>query len=120
MTSGTAEHFVLSVQTLNTPGNSGILFDDLETLETHPHLALISKGFQTFGKGNVPTFMDSGASDTMFVLKSNFNKYTPITPLFGDSAKAVDGGLIKPCILKGPTSKTISSYCAHEKRQLTT
>jgi hypothetical protein len=92
MTSGTAEHFVLSVQTLNTPGNSGIVFDDLETLETHPHLALISKGFQTFGKGNVPTFMDSGASDTMFVSKSNFNKYTSITPRFGDSAKAVDGG----------------------------
>ena len=35
--------------------------------------------------------MDSGASDTMFVLKDEFSKYKPITPRAGDSAKAVDG-----------------------------
>jgi hypothetical protein len=30
-----------------------------------PCLALISKGFQSFEKGKIPTFMDSGVSDTM-------------------------------------------------------
>jgi hypothetical protein len=40
------EHFALSVQVLNTPGYSGVLIEDDPA--PHPHLALISKGFQRF------------------------------------------------------------------------
>jgi hypothetical protein len=54
-------------------------------------MALISKGFQSFQKGKIPTFMDSGASDTMFVSKDAFTEYKSVTPRTGDSAKAVDG-----------------------------
>ena len=54
-------------------------------------VALISQGFQALGKGNVPTFMDSGASDTMFVSREAFSRYKPIVPRAGDSAKAVNG-----------------------------
>jgi hypothetical protein len=52
---------------------------------------LVSKGFKRFGNGKTPTFMDSGASDTMFVLKASFNEYRPTPPRSGDSAKAVGG-----------------------------
>ena len=55
-------------------------------------MALISKGFQDFGKGKVPTFMDSGASDTMFILRDAFTEYQSVAPRIGDSAKAIDGG----------------------------
>ena len=54
-------------------------------------MGLISKGFQNFGK-EIPTFMDSGASDTMFVSRAMFNKYTPIESRVRDSAKAIGGG----------------------------
>jgi hypothetical protein len=54
-------------------------------------MAFISKGFQSFGKDMVPTFMDSGASDTMFVSRDSFVEYTATPPRTGDSAKAVDG-----------------------------
>src|SRR6202522_1277904 len=86
--SGQTEHFVLSAQALNTPGLSGVVIDKSTD---HPHMALISKGFSKFGKGKVPTFMDSGAGDTMFVLKEAFTKYKPFNSCFGDSAKAKDG-----------------------------
>jgi hypothetical protein len=54
-------------------------------------MVLISKGFQVFGKGKVPTFLDSGASDTMFVLKEDFTKYMPVNSWIGDSVKATVG-----------------------------
>jgi hypothetical protein len=53
--------------------------------------ALISQRFQNFQKGKVPTFMDSGASDTMFVSRDAFSDYKPVTPQKGDSAKAENG-----------------------------
>ena len=40
-------HFVLSVQTLSNPGQSSILINDPIK---YTHIALISKGFQSFGK----------------------------------------------------------------------
>jgi len=80
--------FVLSVQVPETPGQSGVLID-IPTND--PPIVLISKGFQIFGK-EVPTFLDSGASDTMFISKDVFTEYTPVTSRIGDSAKAVDGG----------------------------
>ena len=39
----------------------------------------------------MPTFMDSGASDIMFVSRESFNNYKLIVPHTGDLAKAVDG-----------------------------
>ena len=85
-------HFVLSAQTLSNPGisvpgQSSILIDD--PIE-YTHLALISKGFQSFGKGGSPTFLDFGASDTLFVLKEVFEEYKVIDSRVGDSAKAKD------------------------------
>ena len=83
-----AGHFVLSAQIQNTPGQSGV---SVNIPADHSSRALISKGFQNFRKGKIPTFMDSGASDTMFVAKDAFIEYKEITPRIGDSAKAVDG-----------------------------
>jgi len=54
-------------------------------------MALISKSFQDFGQGKIPTFIDSGASDTMFVSKGDFKEYKSTSPRSGDSAKAIDG-----------------------------
>ena len=54
-------------------------------------MALISQGFQNFQKGKIPTFMDSGASDTMFVSKDVFAEYKPVVAHVGDSAKADNG-----------------------------
>jgi len=54
--------------------------------------ALASTGFQSFGQGKVLTFMDSGASDTMFVSRDDFVEYKTIALRTGDSAKATDGG----------------------------
>ena len=82
------EHHVLSARVPNTAGQSGILIDDLPDL---PPTALISKGFENFQKGKVPTFMDSGASDTMFVSRESFTDYKSVTPRTGDSAKAENG-----------------------------
>jgi hypothetical protein len=72
---GQTDHFVLLVQTFATSGQSGVLID---VPSNYPHYAFISKGFQNFGKGKVPTFLDSGASDTMFILKESFVEYKPI------------------------------------------
>ena len=82
------EHFVLSAWDSTTPGQSGVLIDDEAGF---PTTALISMGFQGFQKGKVPTFLDSGASDTMFVSRDLFAEYTPLSLRTGDSAKAKDG-----------------------------
>src|SRR6202522_395222 len=83
-TTSKAEHFVLSAMIPDTPGRSRILIDDSPR-------ALINQHFQNFQKGKVPTFMDSGASDTMFVSRNVFSDYKPVTPQKGDSAKAENG-----------------------------
>ena len=99
----TTEHYALSALITNTPGQSGVLIDDDEdpiiiSSDLHdnpinsPSRSLISRAFMSFKQGEVPTFMDSGASDTMFVSKDVFTEYKPIAPRVGDSAKAVDGG----------------------------
>jgi gag-polypeptide of LTR copia-type len=90
-TSGQAESFVLSARLPNhdVPGQSGVLID-IST--DYPPMALISKGFHDLGNGKVPTFMDSGASDTMFVSRDVFTEYQPVSSRMGDSAKAIDGG----------------------------
>ena len=88
LTPAKTEHFVLSAWDSAT-GQSGILIND----EMVPYtIALISKGFQGFQEGKVLTFLDSGASDTMFVLRDSFAEYKPLSSHVGDSAKAKDGG----------------------------
>ena len=87
-TSSQIQSFVLSALILDNPGQSGVMID---TPINDLPMALISKGFESFGKGGVPTFMDSGASDTMFVSREAFTEYKPITPRKGDSAKAEGG-----------------------------
>ena len=87
-TQNTRDHFVLSARIPKTPGTSGCIFKDDRDEKI---LALVSKGFQNFGNGKTPTFMDSGASDTMFILKASFNDYKATPPCSSDSAKAVGG-----------------------------
>ncbi len=67
--------------------NLGVIIDD----EMEITKAFISKTFQTFSDGKVPTFINSGASDTMFVSRADFSAYKLTPPRSGDSAKAVDG-----------------------------
>ena len=88
MTPRQPEHFVLTVRAPETPGRSGI-FIDAKTNDAP--ITLISQGFQNFGKGKIPTFMDSGASDMMFVSRDAFSEYELTTPHVGDSTKAIDG-----------------------------
>ncbi len=73
---------------MNNSGDSGVL---LHEHDPSP-IALVNKGFQGFTKTEIPTFMDSGASDTMFVSKEAFTEYMATAPRTGDTAKAVDGG----------------------------
>ena len=82
------KNFVLSVQVPDTPGQSGVLIDAPTSCLS---IALISKGFQNFGK-EIPTFMDLEASNTMFVSQEVFTEYMPIILQVGDSAKVVDSG----------------------------
>jgi gag-polypeptide of LTR copia-type len=58
----TAEHFVLSARVLDSLGNSGVIFDNDEG-EANNTMALISKGFQSFGGGKMPTFIARGHID---------------------------------------------------------
>jgi hypothetical protein len=51
-------------------------------------LARVSKFSE---RENYLPFLDSGASDTMFILKESFADYKPIKSWVGDSAKAKDG-----------------------------
>ena len=86
------EHFVLSVRIFDTPGNSGVIIHDGDIPEKEfSPMGLISKGISSFGVDKVPTFMDSGASDTMFVSKEAFVDYKTTPSRKGDSAKAIDG-----------------------------
>ena len=84
---GNVEHFVLSAIVPDTQMNLGVIVED----ETEVTKALVSKSFQTFSDGKVPTFIDSGASDTMFVSRADFTAYKLTPPRSGDSTKAVDG-----------------------------
>jgi len=87
------EHFVLFATALDTGGESGVLLDgDVSEEQKVSPVALISKSFELLGKGGIPTFIDSGASDTMFVMKEAFTDYRNVTPHSGDSTKAIDGG----------------------------
>ena len=87
---GTTEHFVLSARVPENLGNSGIIIeDDKNKMDTA--VAFISKIFQGFNGGKIPTFIDSGTSDTMFMLKGDFSEYKLMTLHSGHSAKAVNG-----------------------------
>ena len=83
-----SDSLVLSAIVPDFPGWSGVL---IETQIDRSPMALITKVFQNFQNRKVPTFLDSGASDTMFVSREAFTEYKSVTPRTGDSAKAVDG-----------------------------
>lgn len=80
---------MLSTWIKDTPGISRVTSED--EADGNGAVALISKGFQSFRGGKIPTFIDSGASDTMYVSKNIFTEYKVMTPCLGDSAKATDG-----------------------------
>jgi hypothetical protein len=88
------EHHALSARLPNTPGQSGILIDEAPDLDpiNYSSTALITKAYRGSDKGGALTYMDSGASDTMFISRDSFSDYKSIEPRLGDSAKAVDGG----------------------------
>ena len=88
-TSAHNDHIVLAARDLITQGRSGVLISDDDGSSP---TALITKGFQSFQKGKIPTFLDSGASDMMFVSKESFVDYKPLSSRTGESAKATNGG----------------------------
>jgi hypothetical protein len=82
------DHFVLSARASRLAGESGVITDgDNDILS----ITLVSKGFESFGKGRIPTFMDSGMSNTMFVSLEAFSAYKTNPLHSGESAKASDG-----------------------------
>jgi hypothetical protein len=86
------EHFVLSSRIPDTPGLSGVILEVNGMADEDTHMtALVSKRFQDFREGAIPTFLNSGASDTMFVARDAFMTYQKTTPCSGDSAKAING-----------------------------
>ncbi len=89
-------HFVLSAQAPLQDGQTttGVILETDDELVMSVEIsstAFVSNGFKSYGPGRIPTFMDSGASDTMFVCRDDFVEYTPTALCTGDSAKAVDG-----------------------------
>ena len=104
-----SDPLVLSVLVPDFPGQSGVL---IRTQIDQSPMALISRGFQNFQNGKIPTFMDLGMSDTMFVSRDVFTEYKSVTPRTGDSAKAVDGGF--EIIGEG---NVIQRYQVNEKEQ---
>ena len=71
------DRFVLSAWTLDTPGASGVIIyknENPPTKDSSP-VAYISNSFKSFGSGKIPTFIDSGASDTMLVSRDDFAEY---------------------------------------------
>ena len=120
----TLEHFVLSARVPASEGVSGIILDDDEVESdesSNTPLTLVGKGFESFGKGKTPTFMDSGASDTMFVSEEAFETYKAIPPRSGDSAKAVDGSfdivgegtVAKRYLVNGTEKKITYTHAIH-------
>ena len=116
-----SDHFVLSVCVSDTPGNSGVLVHDEEITGNQDitTIALVSRSFQDLGGNETPTFMDSGASNTMFVSRDVFVDYKVIPPRMGDSAKAVDGdfdivgeGTVVQRYLVDGKEKKITYICA--------
>ena len=114
-----AEHFMLLVTVPDAPGISGVILDDFILLAEDSTMAFISKSFQSFQGGKIPTFMDSGASNTMFVSRDTFIDYKPTAPQTGDSAKAEDGnfdivgeGRVVQHYLVDRKAKNITYTCA--------
>ena len=99
-----------------------VIIEDVEspTNEATSPITFIGKGFHSF-PGKVPTFLDSGASDNMFVLKDDFVKYKTTALRTGDSVKAVDGnfeivgkGQVVQCYsVEGREKKSTYTHALH-------
>ena len=113
------EHFVLSTWVPDTPGLLGVIINDDDNMSTV--MAFVSKSFQGFSGGKVPTFIDSGVSDTMFISRDDFNNYKLTPTCFGDSVKAVDrdfeiigeGTVDKHYLVDGKEKKLIYTHAIH-------
>ncbi len=118
--SDSIEHFVLSARVTRVAQGSGVVVDDDNIVE-FPAIAMVSNNFEGFSGGKVPTFIDSGASDTMFVSRDDFHVYKTVTPRSGDSAKAVDGDfeiigegtVVKHYLVDGKTKKLTYTRAIH-------
>ena len=120
------DHYVLSARVFRDDSCTvvpGILVEDVEH-SVHGVITpttFISKGFHSFGSGEVPTFLDSGASDNMFVLRDNFVEYKATTLRTGDSAKAVDsnfdivgeGQVVQHYFVEGKEKKVTYTHALH-------
>jgi len=83
-----------SLENGTSEGSPGILIDDLDEDVVDIEISLkafISRTFGNFGPAEIPTFMDSSASNTMFVSKESFSEYWATPVHTGDSAKADNG-----------------------------
>ena len=104
----------------NTTESSGVIIND-NPFEGYSPVAMVSNTFHNFNGGMIPTFLDSGASDTMFVLRDDFNVYKTVPPRSGDSAKAVDGDfeivgegtVTKDYLVNGQTKKLTYTHAIH-------
>ena len=114
------DHFILYANAPRTTEGSGVIVNDDAFMEDPP-MAMVSNNFQSFNKGKMPTFFDSGASDTMFVSRDDFNVYKTVPRRSGDSAKAVDGdfeivgegSVTKSYVVDGKTRKLTYTRAIH-------
>jgi hypothetical protein len=142
------DHYVLSARVFRGDDHTvapEILVEDIERSEngTTTPTTFVSKGFHSFGSEGVPTFLDSGASDNMFVLRDDsegvptfldsgasdnmfvlrddFVEYKATALRTGDSAKAVDGnfeivgeGQVVQCyFVEGKEKKVTYTHALH-------
>jgi hypothetical protein len=122
------EHFILSAQTSNIgQASTGdivteIIFeDDDEEVIIDAEISLISGNFVSFNTEGISTFMDSGASDTMFVSRSAFVEYQPTAIWTRDSAKALDGSfeiigegkVTQCCLVDGKEKRITYTHALH-------
>ena len=127
--SNLTEHFVLSARIIHQDDDpiSGVIIGEKDEITTDvniPLRAFVSNAFmngevESFSLEKTPTFMDSGASDTMFVSREDFAEYKATPLRTGDSAKATNGnfdivgeGRVIQWYLVEGTEKTITFTCA--------
>ncbi len=123
---GEGDHFVLSARVSRDSDYTmapEILVEDVEAPANDiiSPTVFISRGFHSFSSGRVPTFLDSGASDNMFVLKDNFVEYEATALRTGDSAKAVDGNfeivgegkVVQRYLVEGREKKVTYTHALH-------
>ena len=111
---------MLSASVNHTTESSGIIIND-DPFEENPPVAMVSNSFHNFNGGKIPTFLNLGASNMMFVSRDDFNVYKTVPPRSGDSAKAIDGDfdivgegtMTKDYLVDGKTKKLTYTHAIH-------